>query len=115
MSKLRHVCIGILFPNKSCSQNSSVNNENNRTVKLPLPPITLESFGNDSSDPFAYFTFKKTFLNALAGIPNLTNALKLIHLKNFLRGEDLNTIESIAANDEGIKTAFDFLDFNFFE
>ena len=53
------------FPNK-VSQNSSVNVENNRAVKLPLPPITLESFENNSSDPFAYFTFKKTFLNSFS-------------------------------------------------
>ena len=101
------------FPNKDCSQNSSVNIENNRTVKLPLPPITLESFENNSSDPFAYFTFKNTFLNALAGIPNLTNAQKFIYLKNFVKGEALNTIERITYNDEGFKTAFYLLDFNF--
>ena len=101
------------FPTKVSSQNSNVNIENNKTVKLPLPPITLESFENNSSDPFSYFTFKKTFLNALAGIPNLTNAQKLIYLKNFVKGEALNTIESITVNDEGFKTAFDLLDFNF--
>ena len=101
------------FPNKACSQNSSVNIENTGTVKLPLPPISLESFENNSSDPFAYFTFKKTFLNTLAGIPNSTNAQKLIYLKNFVKDEALNTTESIAVNDEGFKTAFDLLDFNF--
>ena len=99
------------FPNK-CSQNNA-NVENCKTVKLPLPPITLESFENNSSDPFAYFTFKKTFLNALAGIPNLTNAQKLIYLKNFVKGEALNTIENITVNDEGFEIAFDLLDFNF--
>ena len=99
------------FPNK-CSQNNA-NVENSKTVKLPLPPFTLDSFENNSSDPFAYFTFKKTFLNALAGIPNLTNAQKLIYLKNFVKGEALNTIENITVNDEGFETAFDLLDFNF--
>ena len=101
------------FPNKCCSQTNSVTIENNRTVKLPLPPITLESFENNNSDPIAYFTFKKTFSNALAGIPNLTNAQKLIYLKNFVEGEALNTTESIAVNDEGFKTAFNLLDFSF--
>ena len=43
------------FPNK-CSQNNA-NVENYKTVKLTLPPIPLESFENNSSDPFAYFTF----------------------------------------------------------
>ena len=99
------------FPNKG-SQNSA-NVENCKTAKLPLPPITLESFENNSSDPFAYFTFKKSFLNALAGIPNLSNAQKLIYLKNFVKGEALNTIENITVNDEGFETAFDLLDFNF--
>ena len=30
-----------------------------------------------------------------------------------MKGEALNTIESITVNDEGFKTAFDLLDFNF--
>ena len=111
MLKPRYVCIGILFLNK-CSQNNA-NVENCKTVKLPLPPITLESFENNSSDPFAYFTFKKTFLNALAGIPNLTNAQKLIYLKNFIKGEALSTVEHVTVNNDGFKTAFDLLDFNF--
>ena len=101
----------ISFPNK-CSQNNA-NVESCKTVKLPLPPITLESFENNSSDPFAYFTFKKTFLNALDGIPNLTNAQKLIYSKNFVKDEALNTIENITVNDERFETAFDLLDFNF--
>ena len=112
LSVKTHICIyRDSFPNK-CSQNN-VDVENCKTVKLPLPPITLESFANNSSDPFAYFTFMKTFLNALAGIPNLTNAQKLIYLKNFVKGEALNTIENVTVNDEGFETAFDLLDFNF--
>ena len=99
------------FPNK-CSQNNA-NLEN--SVKLPLPPITLESFENNNSDPFAYFTFKKTFLNTLAGIPNLTNAQTLIYLKNFVKGEALNTFENVTVNDEGFEIAFDLLDFNFLD
>ena len=78
MSKLKYVLYRDSFPNKS---SQSVNIKNNRTVKLPLPPITLESFESNSSDPFDYFTFKKTFLSVLAGIPNLTNAQKLIYLR----------------------------------
>ena len=58
------------FPNKGSQSRDDI--ENSKTVKFPLPPISLESFDNNCSDPFAYFTFKKTFLNALAGIPNLT-------------------------------------------
>ena len=99
------------FPNNGSQNNANV--ENCKTVKLPLPPIALESFENNSRDPFAYFTFKKTFLNTLAGIPNLTNAQKLIYLKNFVKGEALNTIENITVNDEGFETAFDLLDSNF--
>ena len=52
------------FHNK-CSQNNA-NVENYKTVKLALPPITLESFENNSSDPFAYFTFKKTFFECFS-------------------------------------------------
>ena len=52
-------------------------------------------------------------MNALAGIPNLTNAQKLIYLKNFVKGEALNTIENVTVNEEGFENAFDLLDFNF--
>ena len=65
-------------------------NANEASVKLPLPKITLNPFENNLKNPFAYYTFKKTFLNALAGIPNLTNAQRLIYLKNFVKGEALN-------------------------
>ena len=92
------------FPKKGSQNNANV--ENCKTVKLPLPPITLESFENNISDPFAYFTFKKTFLNALAGIPNLTNAQKLIYLKNFVKGEALSTVEHVTANDEWVQDCF---------
>ena len=47
------------YPNKGSQNNANV--ENCKTVKLPLPPITLESFENNSSDSFVYFTFKKLF------------------------------------------------------
>ena len=79
------------FPNKGSQSRDNI--ENSKTVKLPLRPITLESFENNSSYPFAYFTFKKTFLNALAGFPNLTNPQKLIYLKNFVKGEALSTVK----------------------
>ena len=52
-------------------------------------------------------------MNALAGIPNLTNAQKLIYLKNSVKGEALITVEHVTVNDDGYKTAFDLLDFNF--
>ena len=100
-----------IFPVKASPK---VENCNCRSsVKLPLPPISLDAFENNSSDPFAYFTFKQTFLNALAGIPNLTSAQKLIYLKNFVKGEALNVIENLDVTDEGFKTAFDLLNFNF--
>ena len=102
-----------LYPSKFSDSHVSVREENTPSVKLPLPPINLDTFENNHSNPFAYFTFKKTFYNALAGIPNLTNAQKLIYLKNFVKGEALNVIEGIAVDDKGFKTAFDLLDFNF--
>ena len=52
-------------------------------------------------------------MNALAGIPNLTNAQKLIYLKNFVKGEALSAVEHVTVNDDGFKTAFELLDFNF--
>ena len=63
--------------------------------------------------PFLISPLRKLFLNTLAGIPNLTNAQKLIYLKNFVKGEALNTIENVTVNDEGFENAFDLLDFNF--
>ena len=63
---------------------SKVVNVNEASVKLPLPKITLDPFENNQKNPFVYYPFKKTFLNALVGIPNLTNAQRLIYLKNFV-------------------------------
>ena len=88
-------------------------NEAAATVNLPLPKITLDSFENNLKNPFAYYTFKKTFLNAIAGIPNLTDAQRLIYLKNFVKGEALNVIDGITVDDFGYKAALDLLDFNF--
>ena len=70
-----------------------VGNANEASVRLPLPKITIDSFENNLNNPLAYYTFKKTFLNALAGIPSLTDAQRLIYLKNFVKGEALNVIE----------------------
>ena len=92
---------------------SKVVNASEASVKLPLPKITLDPFENNHKNPFAYYTFKKTFLNALAGIPNLTEAQRLIYLKNFVKGEALNVIEGITVDDAGYKAALDLLDFHF--
>ena len=34
-------------------------------------------------------------------------------MKNFVKGEALSTVENVTVNDDGLKTAFDLLDFNF--
>ena len=111
-SKLNH--FSSLFPDKkssdSCSSHCHVKEA---SVKLPLPTISLDAFENNNKNPFAYFTFRKAFHNALAGIPNLTNAQKLIYLRNFVKGDALNTIESIKIDNDGFETALKLLDFNF--
>ena len=68
---------------------------------------------NNSKNPFAYVTFKKAFANAIAGVPNLTDAQKFIYLKSFVRGEALNIIECIPVDNKGYSSAFEKLDFNF--
>ena len=45
-----------------------------KMVKLSLPPIQIQTFENHSENPFSYYTFKKSFKNAIAGMPNLTGA-----------------------------------------
>ena len=57
---------------------------NSKVVKLPLPPIQISSFENNLNNPFEYFNFKKAFCNALAGMPNLTDAQRFIYLKGYL-------------------------------
>ena len=54
------------FLNKVCSQNNSVHVENSKTIKLPLPPITLESLENNSlfhfqEDIFECFSWHSQF------------------------------------------------------
>ena len=84
-------------------------------VKLPLPPIHITSFENNLNNPFEYFNFKKAFRNALAGMPNLTNAQRFIYLKGYLKGDALKLVENITVNDEGYDLAFDQLDFHYLD
>ena len=80
-----------------------------KIVKLPLPPIQIQTFENNSENPFSYYTFKKSFKNAIAGMPNLTDTQKLIYLKGYLTGEALNIVEN--SFDQAVK----LLDLNFLD
>ena len=86
-----------------------------KVFKLPLPPIQIAPFENNANNPFAYFNFKKSFNNALAGMPNLTDSQKFIYLKGYLLGEALNMVENLPVNDESFDLAFEQLDFNFLD
>ena len=86
-----------------------------KAVKLPLPPILLQTFQNNVINPFAYYNFKKSFSNAVAGMPNLTNSQKLIYLKGYLAGEALNLVENLPVEDNSFRLAVDLLDHNFLD
>ena len=86
-----------------------------KMFKLPLPPIQLQPFQNNSENPFAFFNFKKAFVNVLAGMPNLTEAQKFIYLKGYLQGEALVLVENIPVTDNGFSLAFQQLDFHFLD
>ena len=86
-----------------------------KAVKLPLPPIHLDTFKNNSDNPFAYYSFKKSFLNAIAGMPDLTNSQKLIYLKGYLSGEAFNLVENLPIEDTNFKLALQLLDKNFLD
>ena len=88
---------------------------NNKVVKLPLPPIQITSFENNLNNPFEYFNFKKAFCNALAGMPNLTNAQRFIYLKGYLKGDALKLVENITVDNEGYGLAFNQLDFHYLD
>ena len=87
----------------------------NKVVKLPLPPIQINPFENNIKNPFEYFNFKKAFCNALAGMPNLTNAQKLIYLKGYLLGDALKLVENIVVDDNGYDLAFGQLDYHYLD
>ena len=87
----------------------------NKVVKLPLPPIQINPFENNIKNPFEYFNFKKAFCNALAGMPNLTNAQKLIYLKGYLLGDALKLVENIVVDDDGYDLALALLDFHYLD
>ena len=87
------------FPNPSGSATPG------KIVKLPLPPIQIQTFENNSENRFSYYTFKKSFKNVIAGMPNLTGAQKLIYLKGYLTGEALNIIENIPVEDDSFDQA----------
>ena len=86
-----------------------------KAVKLPLPPIHLDTFKNNSDNPFAYYSFKKSFLNAIAGMPDLTNSQKLIYLKGYLSGEAFNLVENLPIEDTNFKLALQLLDKSFLD
>lgn len=86
---------------------------NKDCVNLPLPLIKIDTFSNNTSDPFAFFNFRKTFLNAIAGMPGLSDAQKFIYLKNYLRGEALNLVEGIEISNQGYFDAVKLLEFHF--
>ena len=88
---------------------------NNKVVKLPLPPIQITSFENILNSPFEYFNFRKAFCNALAGMPNLTNAQRFIYLKVYLKGDALKFVENITVNNKEYESAFDQLDFHYLD
>ena len=92
------------------SPNPSGSATPNKIVKLPLPPIQIQTFENNSENPFSYYTFKKSFKNAIAGMPNLTGAQKLIYLKGYLTGEALNIVEDIPVEDDSFDQAVKLLD-----
>lgn len=97
------------------SPNPSGNTSPGKIVKLPLPPIQIQTFENNFENPFSYYTFKKSFKNAIAGMPNLTDAQKLIYLKRYLTGEALNLVENIPVEDDNFDQAIKILDFNFLD
>ena len=70
-----------------------------KIIKLPLPPVQLATFKDNLENPFAYYNFKKSFINCLAGMPSLTNSQKLIYLKGYLAGEALNLVENLLVED----------------
>ena len=86
-----------------------------KTVKLPLPPIQLQPFQNNLVNPFAYYSFKKSFSNAIAGMPDLTESQKLIYLKGYLTGEAFNLVENLPIQDDSFKLAIQLLDSNFLD
>ena len=86
-----------------------------KLFKLPLPPIQIATFENNARNPFAYYNFKKSFRNALAGMPNLTDAQKFIYLKGYLLGEALSIVENLPVIDDSFDLAFEQLDFNFLD
>ena len=87
----------------------------NKVVKLPLPPIQINPFENNIKNQFEYFNIKKAFRNALAGMPNLTNAQRLIYLKGYLLGDALKLVENIVVDDNGYEIAFGQLDFHYLD
>ena len=97
------------------SPKPSGNSTPGKIVKLPLPPIQIQTFENNSENPFSYYTFKKSFKNAIAGMSNLTGAQNLIYLKGYLTGEALNLVENIPMEDDSFDQAVKLLDINFME
>ena len=73
----------------------------------------MKTFKNNPSNPFAYYNFRKGFLNAIAAMPNITNAQKLIYLKGYVTSEAHIRNENLPLEDNNYELAIKRLDSNF--
>lgn len=76
---------------------------------LKLPVLKIPTFYDNSTNVFDFLNFVTAFENALAAIPNLSLATKLIYLKNSLQGKALSLVANLPINEENFTLAWNIL------
>ena len=82
---------------------------------LKLPELKLTSFSDNSSDPFAFDSFRTSFINVMSSFSDISNIEKMIYLKSALKGRALVLIENIPIKESSFDDAWKLLEEEFFD
>ena len=82
---------------------------------LKLPELKLTSFSDNSSDPFAFDSFRTSFINVMSSFSDISNIEKMIYLKSALKGRALVLIENIPINESSFDDAWKLLEEELFD
>ena len=74
-------------------------------IQLKLPGLKIVRFSDNSSNLFAFFQFKSSFINAMESISGVALTTKLVCLKSYLSGRALTLIENLPITDENYVAA----------
>lgn len=124
MSELRKTLINLQEAVYTCrsslmkmfdSSDSNANNYVKSAVNLKMPELQIPTFSDNSSNVFAFESFRSSFLNALSSVPSLTNIEKMVYLKSALRGQALSLVDNLNIDDTCFEQAWKLLESEYYD